>query len=48
MHAARIEPRRDDGTAANLRVVCAAHNRLAARPAFGNRYVERYAEPSTA
>ncbi len=37
-----------DGAAANLRVVCAAHNRLAARQAFGIRWVERYAGASTA
>jgi 5-methylcytosine-specific restriction endonuclease McrA len=30
-------------TAGNLRVVCAAHNRLAARQRFGERCVRRYA-----
>jgi 5-methylcytosine-specific restriction endonuclease McrA len=29
-------------TEANLRVVCAAHNRLAARQAFGERVMGRY------
>jgi hypothetical protein len=32
-----------DDSVANLRVACGAHNRLAARQAFGSRWVERYA-----
>ena len=32
-----------DSTEANLRLTCAAHNRLAARQAFGERVVSRYA-----
>jgi hypothetical protein len=31
-----------ESTPANLRLVCAAHNRLGARHAFGRRCVERY------
>jgi hypothetical protein len=40
-----IHPWARDGepTAANLRVVCHAHNALAARRAFGHRCVDRYA-----
>jgi 5-methylcytosine-specific restriction endonuclease McrA len=40
-----IQPRARGGepTEANLRLICAAHNRLAARLAFGARCMERYA-----
>jgi len=37
-----------DSTEANLRLTCATHNRLAARQAFGERTVHRYARSASA
>jgi len=37
-----------DSTEANLRLTCAAHNRLAARQAFGKQVVRRYANSASA
>ncbi len=45
-----VEPWARDGEATeeNLRLLCAAHNRLAARQTFGARCVERYADGRSA